>query len=135
MSTQNSSQAPGQRPEDVPFVLDGPLPRFVWTVRVPVPGNDDYRFAALPLLFQAFDQLELDQMQGRNLPAGALPPTDEEIVRRVVVGWPSLRTATGEAVPFSPEALERLMRAPVVRAATVATYLAAMSGMGARKNA
>jgi len=108
--------------------------QFTWTVRVPVPGNDDYTHAELPLTFQAVDQTELDKMRGLGLAEGETPPTDEQIVRRVVVGWPSLKNAGGEEVPFSDEALTQLLRSPMVRTAIVATYMAAMSGMAARKN-
>lgn len=117
------------------FVLGQALPRFVWTVRVPVPGNDQYAFAELPLEFQAVDQDELDLYQGQRKPKdGEKVPTDAEIVRRVVVGWPSLKNTDGAEVGFSPAALEDLMRSPMVRSAAVSTYLAAMSGMAARKN-
>jgi hypothetical protein len=109
------------------FVLGAALPQFTWTVRVPVPGSDDYQHAELPLVFQAVDQDELDRMQGSAM-------LQADIVRKVVVGWPSLQDAEGNDVPFSPEALEALMAAPMVRVAIVATYFAAMTGTAARKN-
>ncbi|MFN3303042.1 MAG: phage tail assembly chaperone [Roseateles sp.] len=116
------------KPKAPAFVLGAALPQFTWTVRVPVPGNDDYAHAELPLTFQAVDQPELDELQnGGKLQA--------DIVRRVVVGWPGLKDAHGSDVPFSPEALEKLMAAPMVRVAIVATYFAAMTGTAARKNA
>lgn len=120
MTDANKTQAPA-------FILGAALPRFTWTVRVPVPGDDTYHHAELPLIFQAVDQDELDVMQtGGTLQA--------DIVRRVVVGWPGLQDAGGRDVPFSPVALEQLMSAPMVRVAIVATYIAAMTGTAARKN-
>lgn len=117
------------------FILGAVLAlQFTWTVRVPVPGNDDYSHAELPLNFRVVDQPELDKMRGIGLAEGETPPTDEQIVRRVVVGWPSLKDAAGNEVPFSDEALSQLLLSPMVRTATVATYMAAMSGMAARKN-
>lgn len=128
MSTTNS---PTQAPD---FVLGSDPFQFTWTVRVPVPGNDDYGHAALKLHFEAVDQAELDRMNGEGLAPGEAMPTEAEIVRRVVKGWPKLLDVTGQSVPFSPEALEKLMRAPVMRRAIVVTYLAAMGGTAARKN-
>lgn len=116
------------------FILGAALPLFTWTVRVPVPGADDYQHAELPLLFQAVDQPELDRMRGLG-PADGPPPTEDEIVRQVVKGWPSLLDADGNDVPFSADALEKLMAAPMVRVAIVATYLSAMTGTAVRKNA
>lgn len=118
----------------VAFILGAALPTFTWTVQVPVPTADDYQLAKLPLVFQAVDQAELDKMRGIGLAEGELPPTDAEIVRRVVVGWPSLKDASGAEVSFSPEALAQLMRAPMVQLATVACYMSAMNGTAARKN-
>lgn len=120
---------------DLQFVLGSDPVEFTWTVRVPVPGADDYRFAQLPLNFITVDQEELDRMQGRGLKKGEAPPTDMEICQSVVCGWPSLKNKAGEEVPFSAEALAGLLKAPMMGAAIVATYLAAMSGMAARKNA
>lgn len=117
------------------FVLGAALPVFQWTVKVPIPGDDDYRFASLPLNFQAVEQDELDRMRGEGLPAGEKLPTEEQIARRVVVGWPSLTNAQGQAVPFSDEALGQLLKSPMVRQCIVFTYFSCMSGTAARKNA
>ena len=128
----NTSSAPAG---DLQFVLGSDPVEFTWTVRVPVPAADDYRFAKLPLNFIAVDQDALDRMQGRGLKKGEVPPTDMEICQGVVCGWPSMKNKAGEEVPFSAQSLAGLLKAPMVRAAIVATYLAAMSGMAARKNA
>lgn len=122
-------------PKAASFVLGAAMQLFSWTVRVPVPSDDDYAVAELRLNFKALDQAELDRMRGVGLAEGQAAPTDAEICRRVVTGWPLLLNDAGEPVPFSPEALEQLLLAPMVRSAIVATYLAAMSGMAARKNA
>lgn len=117
------------------FILGAALPTFNWTVRVPVPVDDSYVHAELRLTFQAVERAELDRMRGIGLAEGERAPTDEEIVRQVVVGWPALTDATGQDVPFSDAARDRLMAAAMVRESTVATFLAAMSGMAVRKNA
>ena len=123
-----------EKTKAVAFVLGAALAQFTWTVRVPVPGDDDYLHAELPLTFKPLPQPELDKMRGIGLAEGEAAPTDAEIVSRVVVGWPRLLDADGELVPFNPVALALLTQAPMVRTAIVATYLAAMSGMAARKN-
>ncbi|MCV2349339.1 phage tail assembly chaperone [Paucibacter sp. Y2R2-4] len=125
----NKDQAP-----PIAFILGAALMNFTWTVNVPVPGQDQYQFAKLPLEFVQVDQAQLDKFRGIGLAEGEALPSDADIVRRVVVGWPDLKNAAGEPVPFSPEALEQLMLAPIVRSAIVATYMAAMSGGAARKN-
>lgn len=119
---------------ELQFVLGSEPVEFTWTVRVPVPGADDYRFAQLPLHFVAVDETELNRMRGIGLGPKEIPPSNEQICRQVVRGWPALKDTTGADVPFSPKALDKLLTAPMVAASIVATYLAAMSGMAARKN-
>lgn len=114
------------------FVLAEPAP-FWWTVRIPHPGDGEYQFAALELQFQPVDQAELDGMQGLGLADGASPPTDEQICRRIVLGWRKFNRPDGSAVPFTPETLEQLLRVPMARPSIVATYLTVMRGL-ARKN-
>lgn len=123
------------KPKAPAFILGAALPLFCWTVRVPVPGANQYQFAELPLNFQAVDQDELDWMRGLRVVEGRPMPTEAEVVRHVVKGWPALQDADGNDVPFSPEALERVMLAPIVRTAIVATFFAAMTGTAATKNA
>lgn len=119
--------------DDLPiFVLGSSIPDFWWEVRIPVPTDNDYRTAKLEVLFAAVDQRELDCMRGL-VPEGAKAPTDTQIAQRVVRGW-KLVDAAGEPVPFGEAKLDELLRAPIVRTAIVSTYLAAMSGVAARKN-
>lgn len=130
------SQADKNSPSpELEFILGAAPVRFNWTVRVPVPKDDDYVVVKLPLQFEAVDQAELNRFRGIGLAADQAVPSDVEIARRVVKGWPVLRNAEGSHVPFSEEALERVLKQPVMATAIVATYLAAMSGAAARKNA
>jgi len=114
------------------FVLGATPPDFWWQVRVPVPGDNAYSHATFEAQFRPVDQTELDRMQGFGLAEGELPPTDEQIARRVLVGW-KLQGPEGP-LPFTPENLQQLLAAPMVRTAVVATYLACMRGVAARKN-
>jgi hypothetical protein len=117
------------------FVLGSAIPDFWWTVRIPSPSDNDYTVAELDVLFAPVGQDKLDRIRGIGLRDDETPPTDAQICQRVVRGWRGLKNEQGEDVPFAPEALEQLLRAPMVRSAIVATYLAAMSGTAARKNA
>jgi hypothetical protein len=117
------------------FILGATVPEFWWTVQIPSPTDNDYAVAGLDLLFAPVEQPELDAMRGIGLAEGEAVPSDAQICRRVVRGWRKLCNEHGAEVPFSPEALDQLLRAPVVRTAIVVTYLAAMSGTAARKNA
>jgi hypothetical protein len=116
------------------FIFGAAPPDFWWTVRVPVPTEDDYAHAELPVQFAQLPQTELDKMRGLGLADGEAAPSDEQIALRVLRGW-RLHDEAGQAVPFGPEALAQLLAAPLVRSAIVATYLACMNGMAARKNA
>ena len=116
------------------FVLGSPPPDFWWTVKVPVPTDDDYAFAALRVQFAWCSQAELDRMRGIGLADSEAAPTDDEIARAKVRGF-ELADEHGSAVPFNDATLAALLNAPMVRSAIVGTYLAAMSGMAARKNA
>ena len=116
------------------FVLRKPRD-FWWPVKVPIPQDGDYLLARLDVLFAALRQDEIDRMKGVGLADGQKPPTDREIALRVVRGWRELQGEDGNPVPFSAEALEQLLLEPAMRTAIVMTYLAAVSGLAARKNA
>ena len=111
-----------------------PAPDFWWTVKVPVPTDDDYEYAALRVKFAWASQAELDKMRGVGLAEGEAAPTDEQIALAKVRDF-ELKDEFGNPVPFSDEKLAELLNAPMVRSAIVATYMAAMNGMAARKNA
>ncbi|WP_271008631.1 hypothetical protein [Paucibacter sp. B51] len=132
MSQQADKNSPSPELE---FILGAAPVRFNWTVRVPVPKDDDYVVVKLPLQFEAVDQTELNRFRGIGLADGEQVPSDVEIARQVVKGWPVLRNAEGSLVPFSEAKLEQLLRHPVMATAIAATYLAAMNGVAARKNA
>lgn len=125
---------PANTEEKAPaFVLRMPA-SFKWTVRVPVATDDDYAHAELRVKFKPVSQARLDAFRGIGLAAGELPPSDTEIATEVLEGW-GLKDEHGEPVPFNPEKLAEFLAVPMARTATVATYMAAMSGLAARKNA
>jgi hypothetical protein len=123
------------KPDTLPtFVLKAPT-SFWWTVRIPTATDTDYSYAKLDVLFAALPQAELDKMRGAGLAEGDQLPSEDDIARRVVKGWRHLPDENGDAVPFSHDKLEQLLAVPMVRTHIVATYMAATSGMAARKNA
>lgn len=115
------------------FVLRKPRD-FWWPVKLPIPTDGDYVLARLDVLFAALPQAEIDRMRGVGLAEGEQAPSDREIAVRVVRGWRDLQGEDGNPVPFSAEALEQLLQTPAMRTAIVMTYLAAASGLAARKN-
>lgn len=125
---------PPQAAAEAPFVLKKPT-SFWWTVRIPVPDDDDYQIAHLKCLFAWMDQATFDKLRGVGLAEGESAPTDEQIFRRVLLGWQGLADESGAAVPFSEEARAQLEAHTLVRSSIVATYMAVMSGVAARKNA
>lgn len=116
------------------FVLQAPKD-FWWTVRIPVPTDNDYQVAVLDVLFAALHQTELDRMRGVGLKPDEAMPSELDSVLRVMRGWRGLLDEHGNQVPYSEANRDILLAQPAVRTCILATYLAASSGMAARKNA
>jgi hypothetical protein len=125
---------PTKPAEDRHFVLAMPA-AFWWTVRIPVPSENDYQHCKLDVLFEPLSQKQLDRMRGIGLDEGEQPPTDEAIARKVIKNWRGMKGPDGVDLPFNDEALGHLLLVPLARTAIVATYFTVMSGIGARKNA
>jgi len=128
------SQTINSETKTSPFVMRMPA-AFWWTVRVPLPAENDYQVATLDLQFKPLPQARIDQFRGIGLAEGQTLPSEREICHEVVCGWRNLPDEAGVVQPFGSERLDQLLDVPVVRPSIVATYLAVMSGMGARKNA
>lgn len=54
--------------------------------------------------------------------------TDADIARRVVVGWNEVEDANGQPLPFSSDALEKLLDIVGVAPAIVRTFFECVSG-------
>ncbi|MFP5250529.1 MAG: phage tail assembly chaperone, partial [Acidobacteriota bacterium] len=54
--------------------------------------------------------------------------TDADIARRVVAGWNEVEDANGQPLPFSAEALDKLLDIVGVAPAIVRTYFECVSG-------
>lgn len=130
-----TTPTPTTAPADQPFTLRAPT-AFWWTVRVPVPTDNDYTVYTLRCLFKPVAQPTLDLWRGmRPAAEGEKVPTEAEICHQVLKDWQGPLDTEGAPLPFSPEALDKALRIPMAGASIVATYLAAMSGTAARKNA
>lgn len=115
------------------FVLQAPKD-FWWEVKIPIPTDNDYTLCKLDVLFAALPQPEIDRMRGQGLQPGDAMPTELEAAQRVVRGWRHLPDENGNAVPYSEAARDQLLAVPAVRTCILATFMAASSGMAARKN-
>lgn len=100
---------------------------FSWpvTVKVPVDGG---QFADAPFdcTYKLVEQDELEAVI-----AGKVREAD--FLMKTVVGWKGVHDAAGAELPFSLEALERMVRIPYARSAMMTGYYEAMAG-ARRKN-
>ena len=133
MSSPAATTTPATEPKEQAFVLKAPKD-FWWTVRIPVPTDDDYQLVNFKCLFLWLDQTKIDRMRGIGLEQGQEAPTDHVIAKTVLKGWQHLDDGEGGSVPFSEEARDQVLASPMVRSSIVATYLAVMTGVAARKN-
>lgn len=53
--------------------------------------------------------------------------SDADVAREIVVGWRQVRSASGDELPFSKEALERLLDVQGAGTAICAAYVASVS--------
>jgi len=58
--------------------------------------------------------------------------SDEEVVRKVLVGWEMTDEATNEEVPFTPETLEAVLQIQPTPYATARAFFEAISGARAK---
>lgn len=97
--------------------------RWPVTVRVPADGGAHAK-QAFDALFVQLDQSAIDDLAVLG---------DAEFVRGVLVGWEKVRDADGDALPFTPAAVDAMVAVPYVRKAVVAAYYEMISGI-VRKN-
>ena len=95
-----------------------------WPVMASIPREDGgvakARFGAeFKLITQ--EQLDAIYSSGGN---------DEDLVRRVLIGWSRVADADGNALAFSAEARETLIRIPYLLSAIAAAYRYCVSGCG-----
>ena len=100
---------------------DGKPRTFRWQVSGTQPDGTEWTMRAV---FEEMRQDELDNLVGGNEAA------DEELVRHALVGWGDVLDASGDQVPFSPEAAEELLQRPWWRLAVAKAYYAAILGGG-----
>lgn len=100
---------------------------FKWpvTVKVPVDGGE-YATAPFDATFRLVSQEEIDQYTAGQI-------SDRDFLKLNTVGWSGVQNADGSDLPFSQEALGRMIGIPYVRSAMMLSYLEAMAG-SRRKN-
>lgn len=99
-------------------------PTFTTKVTVNVPndkgGHDKSTFTAR---FRRASSEEQDELR---------PLKNDELVRRVLVGWDLVDADTGEAVPFSAEELEALLAISPTPMATALAFWETVNGVRAK---
>jgi hypothetical protein len=105
---------------------------FLWTVRVSVPTSGGrHEIHTFDLEFRRLTQSELTTLAEniQNEQQTAL-----EIVRDIVVGWPSGAIVDDDGpVPYSDSALQQLLEVPMVAGAILTAFLDAYNGQAAKR--
>lgn len=102
--------------------------RFWWPIILEVPGDGEMQKHRIELQFTRKSQAELDTLL-------AEAKTDEEICRKIVVGWRGVKLENGEDLTFSETAFLGLLDEVAGARTTIATtYFDAMQGAARRKN-
>ena len=115
----------------MPLQLKSQTPTFRWPVVVefPVDGGkfDRETFDA------EFKRVPQDQLReiGEQLDSGAI--TDLELLDRVLVSWSGIFDESGDEVPHSQSARDRLLNVPLVAGSIVKAWLESLNN-GKRKN-
>lgn len=105
-------------------------PTYWWPVPFKVPAEDgtlvDATFAV------QFRRLTSQQIEDKMAAAAKERRSDADLAREVVVGWRDVVNASG-VIPFTPEALDRLLSVPGAGGVIMRSLLESVS-KGAEKN-
>lgn len=105
-------------------------PTYTWPVTIDQPADGGRTIQhTFDAVFKRVTQTEVDEMR-RAIEAEELKNAD--MVRQVMVGWSGVEDADGP-VPFSQEALGKLLEVPMVSGSIVLALLHSLSG-AKRKN-
>lgn len=102
---------------------------FTWPVEVKLAGDGGkFEKHTFDAEFKRVSQPRIDEIA---LAVGRNEMGDRQVCEEVVVGWSGI-TEDGEAVPFSPTNLGRILDLPGVARAISATFVAAHTGAAAK---
>lgn len=102
---------------------------FTWPVPIEIPGEGK---AAKSQFTAEFKRLPQSRMDVLLTPDTA--PTDDELVREVMVGWKEIKDEAGVDLEFNPVNLSRLLEVTGMRRAIALAFMEAMLGGAKRKN-
>ncbi len=100
--------------------------RFWWPVKVDVPVDGRHATHKFQAHFLLLDQDEIDETLGGDYDDD--DSADRDLLRKVLVDWKQVADEDGNAIEFSDEARDRLLRIPYVRVALVRAYFQAIAG-------
>ena len=102
---------------------------FSWPVEVLIAGDGGkFNKAAFDVEFKRVEESRLQEIA---LAVARDDMDDRDVVKEVVVGWGGI-TDNGEAVPFSPANLDRVLEFPGVARAIARSFVAAHRGVAAK---
>jgi len=102
---------------------------FSWPVEVMIAGNGGkFTKETFDVEFKRVDESRLQEIA---MAVARDDMDDRDVVKEVVVGWGGI-TDNGEAVPFSPSNLDRVLEVPGVARAIARSFVAAHRGAAAK---
>lgn len=107
--------------------------RYIWPVAFKIPGENgslqEFTFTAE---FRHLPQTDLDSMW-KKVFATPAEISDEEVVKKVLIGWKDVQDENGAVVPFNDDTLQSMLDFPRARSALVQAYFDSLAGK-AEKN-
>ncbi len=97
----------------------------VWPVKVDVPADGGRTLShTFDAVFSVLDQDEMDAL------VQECRGDDRKMLLRVIKGWSGVADEGGNTMPYSNQALERMVAIPYVRTALVRAFNKAIYGIG-----
>jgi hypothetical protein len=115
------------------FVIDQ-SPAYEWPVRFVQAAEEggkhvEHGFTAT---FKRYKDDELDAL-AKQATAPANRPTDKQVAQKLLAGWNDICDSSGQALPFTPANVARVLAVPGVAKAVIAAFFDSL-GKAAEKN-
>ena len=91
-------------------------PSFIRTVKVKVPKGEGHEEQTFKAAFNVVDDEIVDGVQLQNA------AEVKKVLRKMLAGMEDLANTAGEAIPYSEEIREKILKLPYVRIALLAAY-------------